>query len=429
MIKRNIYKWGCFLCMTLGVMVNMACSDDDNSSGAELSFSRSIYILPSFGSLEVELRVSQAPATTLVVPVQIEGSAVLGEDYEVSGKEFVFQPNATSATLQFTPKDNLTEGREIRLSISPVEGYRLGSKKVAMIPVETKERIMYSFTSSYSRMLSEVEVWVELQGEISGKSYRAPSDISIPIEVAPSSTAVLGTDFELPASMTSVTIPANSRNTRFVVKVAEDAEDYAGKEAILNLKAPTENTAMFYPGSFSSYILKLDQVKFTDMLGKWKPVEITSYDAYIMGEIPEEDWAYSLPENNDDGDYLEFVHEEDGTDRIIPHLTGDLKSYFCNPEGHKVVFDHVEKNIIDWGTFEYYDAPYYIISQVNKLFSRSKLELGDVFLGIDKIDDNNIVLYFHEYIPTDFFSQTYKDYGDWFSADFFGITYTFTRIE
>ena len=186
---------------------------------------------------------------------------------------------------------------------------------------------------------------------------------------------------------------------------------------------------MFYPGSFSSYILKLDQVKFTDMLGKWKPVEITSYDAYIMGEIPEEDWAYSLPENNDDGDYLEFVHEEDGTDRIIPHLTGDLKSYFCNPEGHKVVFDHVEKNIIDWGTFEYYDAPYYIISQVNQLFSRSKLELGDVFLGIDKIDDNNIVLYFHEYIPTDFFSQTYKDYGDWFSADFFGITYTFTRIE
>ena len=201
MIKRNIYKWGCFLCMTLGVMVNMACSDDDNSSGAELSFSRSIYILPSFGSLEVELRVSQAPATTLVVPVQIEGSAVLGEDYEVSGKEFVFQPNATSATLQFTPKDNLTEGREIRLSISPVEGYRLGSKKVAMIPVETKERIMYSFTSSYSRMLSEVEVWVELQGEISGKSYRAPSDISIPIEVDPSSTAVLKRgDIELESS-------------------------------------------------------------------------------------------------------------------------------------------------------------------------------------------------------------------------------------
>ena len=57
------------------------------------------------------------------------------------------------------------------------------------------------------------------------------------------------------------------------------------------------------------------------------------------------------------------------------------------------------------------------------------LGLDPVFLGIDKIDDNNIVLYFHEYIPTDFFSQTYKDYGDWFDANFFGITYTFTRIE
>lgn len=53
-----------------------------------------------------------------------------------------------------------------------MNGYVLGDKKIAIIPIETKERIMYSFTSSYSRVLSTVEIWVEVQGEISGKVLR-----------------------------------------------------------------------------------------------------------------------------------------------------------------------------------------------------------------------------------------------------------------
>ena len=163
------------------------------------------------------------------------------------------------------------------------------------------------------------------------------------------------------------------------------------------------------------------------MLGKWKPVAITNKDAFPMLDIPEEEWANSLPEHNNPDDYLEFVHTDAGVDKIIPHLTGDLTSYFCNPEGHEIVFDHIVKGFLDFATLDEFDIPYFKIHQVNKLFSKTKKELGDVFIGLDKIDDDNIVIYFHEYTPTDFFVQSAEDYG--FEADFFGITYTFTRVK
>lgn len=414
----------CLWLMSLLLVLATSCKDDDES-GARLSFSRSLYILPAIGDLEVELRATVAPESDMEVPVTVEGSAIEDEDFTMSDKKFVLKAGETTAKLTITPKNNLTSGREIRLSIVPTGGYSLGNKNVAMIPVETKERIMYSFNSPSTRLLSEAEVWVELRGETTGKDYAAPSDIKLPIALDASSTAVLGTDVELEDGMTYVTIKQGSRQAKFTVKVTDGAEDYAGKKAILKLSAPEESSELYYAGSFETYTLNLDQLKFTDMLGKWKPVAITNMDLFVTMGIEDAEYVGLLPENNDASDYLEFVHEN-GTDKIIPHLKGDLTSYFCNPAGHTIVFDHIEKGYYDFATWEEYDIPYFTISQVNKLFSKKKQELGDVFIGIDKVDDNNINVYFHEYVPTDFFVQSYEAYG--WDATFFGITYSFTRV-
>ena len=80
-------------------IIAISCSDDD-SSAANLSFSRSIYILPSSGSLEVELRASVPPETDLIVPVNIEGTAELNEDYEISAKEFTIKAVAWHGTYR-----------------------------------------------------------------------------------------------------------------------------------------------------------------------------------------------------------------------------------------------------------------------------------------------------------------------------------------
>lgn len=413
------------LLMAILAIVSVSCNDDDDSSGAKLSFSRSIYILPSSGSLEVELRASTAPETDLTVPVNIEGTAILDEDYEISAKEFILKAGETSAVLTLTPKNNLTADREIRLSINPVAGYTLGDKKVAIIPIEIKEHIMYTFKPISFRLLSEIDIRIEVQGENSGTKFKAPMDIVIPLEIDPSSTATLDEDFEFDNDITSITIPQGSNYANFKIRIKEGAEDYVGKNVILKLNTPTDNSELYYPGSFTSYNIKLDQLKFTDMLGKWKPGQITNKDLFINMEIPDEEWVGMLPENNDANDYLEFVHNDDGTDMIVPHLTGSLTSYFCNPNGHTIVFSEIG-HYEDFATWEEYDISYFTISQINTLFSRKRTELGDVAIGLDKIDDNNIIIYFHEYTPTDFFVQTAGDYG--FDPTFFGITYTFTRV-
>lgn len=426
-MKTKIRITGAFLLMIILVMVSAACNDDD-SSAAKLSFSRSIYILPASGSLEVELRASVAPETDLSIPVIIEGSAILDEDYEISANGFVIKAGETSATLTITPKNNLTSNREIRLSINPVSGYALGDKKIAIIPVEVKEHIMYTFKPMVYRLLSEIDIRVEVEGEYSGSKFRTTTDVVLPLEIDPSSTAILNEDFEFENGITSVTIPKGSYYTIFKIKIKEGAEDYTGKNVILKLGTPVDNSELYYPGSFASYNIKLDQLKFTDMLGKWKPVEIKDKDNYIYIGMPDEDWVNSLPENNGANDYLEFVHQEDGTDKIIPYLTGDLKYFFCNPQGHTVVFDHIEKSIYNWVADEEYDAPYFTTSQVNRCFSKRKTELGNAFIGLDKIDDDNIIIYFHDYIPTDFFSATFEMFGYEFEAMFFGVTYAFTRV-
>lgn len=91
-MKTKIKITGSFLLMIILIIVSAACSDDD-SSGAKLSFSRSIYLLPSnLDSLEVELRASVAPETDLSIPVIIEGTAILDEDYEISANGFMIKP-------------------------------------------------------------------------------------------------------------------------------------------------------------------------------------------------------------------------------------------------------------------------------------------------------------------------------------------------
>lgn len=421
---RNI---GYSLLVILAGLLAAACDDNDDHA-AVLSFSRSIYILPANATLEVELRASVAPSGELKVPISIEGSAVLGEDFEISSREFTFKSGEARAVVNLTPKNNLEENKEIRLSVMPVEGYALGERRVAIIPVEVKEHVMYTFKPNQFRLLSEIDVWVELQGENTGTKFRASHDIIIPLEIDKESTAVLGTDFELENDMTQVLIPKGERQVHFKIRVKEGAEDFAGKTAILKLGNPEKGTDLYYEGSFVTYNIKLDQLKFTDMLGKWKPVEILYKDNYEFAEIPKEDYVNSLPEKNNDNDYLEFIHQG-GKDLIVPHLTGDLKAFFCNQEGHEIIFDHVEKGLLNWATFEEYDVPYFVAHQVNKLFSKNKIEKGNVFLGLDKVDENHILVYFHEYIPTDFFRATYLEYDGYFDASFFGITYSFERIS
>ena len=97
--------------LTLLTYGMLSCHDDNNDD-ASLSFGRSIYILQANGALEVELRADGAVEEQTVVKFTVGGSAVRGEDYELSADEFVLEAGQDRAKIQIQPKENYNEDRD-----------------------------------------------------------------------------------------------------------------------------------------------------------------------------------------------------------------------------------------------------------------------------------------------------------------------------
>ena len=187
-----------FITLIFFALLSFSC-ENDKDEGATLSFSRSVYILDPMGSLDIELRASEAPTERLVVPITVAGSAVKDEDYTMSAQEFVFEA------------DNLNSNRDIKLEIQDVGEYKVGEKKTAFIAVEVKEMIMYSLSASEGRLLGELTIRVELKGEESGTGFKAGNPIEIPFVVLPGSTAVEGVHYTVKGDATSFIVKRNER--------------------------------------------------------------------------------------------------------------------------------------------------------------------------------------------------------------------------
>lgn len=308
---------------------------------------------------------------------------------------------------------------------------------------EINEKIMYSLDASSQSMSNTLDVKIILRGEETGKAFTAPEDIDIPFEVESTSTAKLGTDYTIAgytpdenagddaAIQHFITVKAGTNEGTVRFTAGESVTSI--KNIILKINAPEKNTDKFYPGNYeqmSIYITKAN-TNFSSFAGNWEPVEITNKANWLTLGIPTEDYT-NLPETFNAGDYLELV-DANGTQKVIPHVTGSLKNYFCGAE-HEVSFLSVENyfdfSMDDWDGI---NIVYYTIKGANKYFSATQSETADLKIGLYKIDDNTIHVFIHEYVPTDFFYSSFNDTfaGDWnFNApSVFGITYKFTRVQ
>lgn len=401
------------------ICTNISCSDDDG--GPKISFERSLYILTAFSPLDVKLILSEASDQEIRVPFVMTGTAVLDEDFTISSTEFVFAPGEMAAKITITPKDNLIEGQNIRLDITPPAGYS-GDKLFTLIPVEAKEHLVYSFKTSAGRLLGELDIYVTIVGELSGSSFRASSDIDIPFVITDESTAVEGVHYTIKGNKNHVTIKKGEWNS-FINLQFLDLPDNESKELYIELQQPELGSEYYIPGAFKRFKCTVSKLQFSDLYGKWKPNKVTSKDVYIMLDLDESEYS-SLPEKNGPDDYLEFTNV-DGVDVIIPHLTGDLKTFFSGTS-HAVTFTQI-KSFLDFATWAEYDLPYFKVSNVNRAFSKKVNTPGDAEIALTS-DPNGLLLYFHDYIPTDFFSATYEMWGG-FDPELMGITYSFTKIE
>lgn len=423
-MKRSIYLFTALLSLCF---IFSCKKKDEDLSKASLNFGRSLYVMKATSPLEVELRASVAPTTKLVVPVKISGSAVLNEDYQISSNDFVFEPGQTTAKITITPKNNLSPEREIKIDLPAVNGYVNGEKKQTIVIVEVKEKIMYSFSKSVGTLLGKMKLTVDLKGEVTGTGFKASKDIDIPFSILAKSTAVLGKNFTIEGNAKSIRIKAGERSGSIVLDFVALGSD-GPKKAYFELGTPVMDPDLYYVGTFKTFSCNISQLKFGDLLGKWKPVGITNMDVFSQ-IFDDSDYITSLPDKIDASDYLEFV-EDGNTDKIVPYLKGSLKNFFSGP-AHAVVFDHIERDFEDYSNYTTYDVPYFVVKDVNTLFSATKVAKGNVFIGLEKLDDDNMLIYFHEYVPTDFFSKYYKKYGWDKPGDtpFYGITFKFTRVK
>ncbi len=407
-----------FLLMVVGFWVGMAGCSDDEKKGPDVSFRRPYYVLPASESLDVEVRLSEPAPTDLTVPFTVGGTGEEGVDYSLSAHEFIVKAGSDSATITVTPVTNMTEGREIQLTLQEVAGYVPGIYRQTMIPIETKSPFTSSFLSTEYNLYTETEVAVSLY--IGSNEYTSPSyNISIPFEIDPASTAELGTHYEIEGGEKQFIYQKDDYMARVNLKFLKKEE---GKNKIVLRLVETDNF-MISLSNNRAYITINGPIDFDDLVGSWKFEEFSSKD-YVTNTATtagDAEGVKNLPECLS-SDILIF--ENTGGKNVIRtnKLTGDLKNYFC--DGAEVtVRDIVNEQIYlpsemnEWGLHR--SVLRTDFSKVNLNFSPDYQNYAPAEVDFRILEDGDILeVRIVQYIPMDFLQETYADVSDpFYSGD------------
>ena len=404
--------------LTLLASGMVACHDDDNDN-ASLSFSRSIYILQANGSLNVELRADAAVTEQTVVKFTVGGSAIRGEDYELSADEFVLEAGQDRTQIQIFPKDNYNEDREIRLELEPVAGFSLSGKKVAIIPIEAKEQVIISFERDWRELEDELVVKVFVAGAVTGK-YSSTEPLSIPFVIGNGTTAEAGVHYEIEGNVTEFVVEPGSDRAEIKIRYLLVEEDHDRLE--LGLILPDES---FYFGNYDEMEIPIvGPLSMNKLEGKWAYSAFMSQDLldmFVGGDFPDD--LVALPTNNSASDILEFV-KEDGVDKMNVHMTGDLRNYFRDCEIHigSTTEEYLWETLTDFALITSVKC-----SKINLHFSPNQNKEEEVTIGLRLVEGGNVLeVRILQYEPIEFLYDTYEMFeGD---MEMFPLVYRFTKI-
>ncbi|MCR9011523.1 hypothetical protein [Gabonibacter chumensis] len=403
-----------FALFTFGCLAT-GCNDDDDKDST-LSFDRAVYILQAEAPLEVTLLASVPASEAFSVPFDITGTAVLDEDYTISARQFEFKPGESSAKIVITPKDNLNEGREIKLALKPVSGYRLWNNKIAMIPIELKERFSCSFMKAKAELTQKLDVEIQISGELNSNSV--PSvDLHLPFIFTEATTAELGKHFSIEGDVNEFVIPAGQKKAKISINFLALE---AGKDII---ELELDPDARFFVGDYNRLTIKIVGPSFYErMLGKWAFKEFASYE-FIVGWCEYPNDLDNMPLDNRPDDILEFISGE--KDELKVHMTGDLRKYFRDSE---VTFlGEIEDEVSDLEDIIL--LPYMELSNVNVTFSDNQTDIRPARVGFRVLDSGKTLeVHIVDFEPVDFLQDTYADWGDEI-AYFYRMRYLFTKVE
>ena len=406
--------------LTLLTYGMLSCHDDNNDDASSLSFSRSIYILQANGALEVELRANGTVEEQTVVKFTVGGSAVRGEDYELSTDEFVLEAGEDRAKIQILPKENYNEDREIRLELEPVAGFKFGEKRVAIIPIETKEQMIISFERDWRELEDELIVKVTVAGAVTSK-YNSSEALSIPFVIGSGTTAEAGVHYEIENNANEFVIKPGEDKAEIKIRYLLVEEGHDRLELALTL--PDES---FYFGNYNEMEIPIvGPLSMNKLAGQWAYSAFICQDYMEMligGDFPDD--LVALPSNNSATDILEFV-TEDGMDMMKVHMTGDLRNYFRNTEIHigSTTEEYLWETLTDFALVTSVRC-----NKVNLHFSPNKIKEEEATIGMRLVEGGDVLeIRILQYEPIEFLYDTYEMFeGD---MEMFPLVFRFTRVK
>ena len=411
-----------------------ACEEDDpiDLNTPILQFAQTVYSLPPTESLEVKLTVSQPAPQEMTVAFDVSGAAIEGEEYELSAHEFQFAAGDTAASVIISPKTCKEDGKTIKLTLHPVDGYRFGDFDFALVELVAEAQVIASFNQSSYVLPQELTVTAYIKNALTGNYYSShASEIKVPFYIDGRSTAMEGEHFEFVDNPDHVfSFGSNQYQSDLTIRLLKWEE---GKTD-LYLNVGDEN---IIAGNIDQiYVLVKGPTTVADLEGKWAFSEALSWDylyenGLMWGEM--DAGLANLPRNNTPDDILEF---KDG--RLIPHLTGDLSMYFRECD---VTFLQ-EKQVFLNEQATGMRPPEVTVSEMqlgaaNVNFSATHEDIRPARIGFRILEDNETLeVSIYDYEPTDFLYDTYNMVKDWTSEgmcpmdeNLLHIRYHFKRVE
>lgn len=401
-------------------LIFSSCKKDEVSM-TTFSFEKANYEITEDGAVTVKV-ISSAPVTeNISVDFTTGGSAAEGTDYTLSADSFNFASGESEATVDVTFTAINMEDLDITLSLqAPTSaGYALGETAQTRIAVPAKETVHYYFTTTNLDLITEMEVTLNLVTEsaaMQGTEYLAPQEFHLPFTIT--TTAVPGTDYEIKDNATEFVFAkgTNSATITLVSKMTT-VPDQAPVISITidEDKIPAEYKELFAPGAPEKFEVNFGKPLSDEIIGKW------AYSSFPILDDPEADQATlkmmtdeagddlnDLPHNNTSADIIEFK-VEDGVNKMVTSLTGDLANYFRDCE-----ITDIAALTYEW--YFYYPArPLNAISatlsKVNYNFSKTSTDekTATIYFGFSSSSEGRqLHVFVRDYQPTDFFTGIYS---------------------
>ena len=298
-----------------------------------VDFAKDHYVLQADGSVELVVTMSRSDDKNLAFPINFGGTAEREKDYTASSDVVTVKAGEKSGSIVITAKDNFTEGKtiEVTFSLFPT-GCVVGANEKAVIAVEAKETLIYSFSQAKSDVLDQAVLKVGISGKESGTSWVASDDFDLPFKAEGATDAVEFVE-------NAIKVKKGLNYGTLTVK-AKDVE-LGSSEAKVKVSVDAEKAgARFAAGTNASEELTVKGVlKISSILGTWNFGGTFGSDPTMEDEDCIENWFFMgdddpelLPLKNE-GFSLTFeeVKDEEGNVtgyKLVPGGTGDFNNFF-----------------------------------------------------------------------------------------------------